>query len=92
MMPDDDAVDVAAQHRAIPDAGVIAEFNIAKDAGGFGDIDAFAQLGGFAEERVELLFVFTHLLVLPVRCGLEIKNPPRTNSRRATLTQAPPGA
>ena len=39
----DDAVDVAAQHRAIPDAGMRAERDVTDDGGGFGDENIFAE-------------------------------------------------
>ena len=54
VMADDDAVDVAAQHRAIPHVRMRAERHIADDRGVFGDEDTFAQLGFFTEELVEL--------------------------------------
>ena len=55
VVADDDAVDVAAQHRAVPDAGVGAERDIPYDRGGFGDERALAELRLFAQKRVQLL-------------------------------------
>ena len=43
VVADDDAVDVAAQHRAVPDAGMRAERHVADDDGGFGDEDMLCR-------------------------------------------------
>ena len=60
VMPDDDAVDVATQHRVIPNAGVIAERHVAHDHRRARDIHAATERRFFAEERVELLSEITH--------------------------------
>ena len=60
VVADDDAVDVAAQHRAIPHAGMRAERHVAEDDGGLGEINALAELRLFAQERVELFHRVFH--------------------------------
>ena len=60
VMAHDDAIDVAAQHRAIPDTRMCAERHIADDRGAAGDENFFAELGLFAEKRVELFGEFVH--------------------------------
>ena len=60
VVADDDAVDVAAQHRAIPHAGMRAERHVANDDGGLGDEDIFAELRLPAEKFIELLCEFVH--------------------------------
>jgi hypothetical protein len=60
MVADDDAVDVAAEHRAIPDAAVRAERHIADDGGGLGDENIFAKPQRPAEKFVELWREFVH--------------------------------
>jgi len=60
VMADDDAIDVAAQHRAIPHARMIAKPHIADDRRVFGDENIFAQRRFFAEKFVELLGQFVH--------------------------------
>jgi hypothetical protein len=60
VMADNDAVDVAAQHRAMPHARMSAKRHIADDRGVFGDENIFAQRRFFAEEFVELRGQFVH--------------------------------
>jgi hypothetical protein len=60
VMADDDAVDVAAQHRAIPHARMRAERHVADDGRGSGDENIFAERGFFAEKSVKLLCQFVH--------------------------------
>jgi hypothetical protein len=60
VMADDDAVDVAAQHRAIPHARMCAKRHIADDRGVSGDENVFAELRFFAEKLVELPGQFVH--------------------------------
>jgi len=60
MVADDDAVDVAAQHRAIPHARMRAERHVADDGGVFGDENIFAERRFFAEKSVELFCQFVH--------------------------------
>jgi hypothetical protein len=69
VMADNDAVDVAAQHGAIPHARMRAERHIANDDGGFGDINALAELRGLAEKFVELPGQFVHAANLARSCG-----------------------
>ena len=60
VVADDDAVDVAAQHRAIPHARMRAERHVADDGGGFGDENIFSELRLFAEKFVQLRVKFAH--------------------------------
>ena len=60
VVADDDAVDVAAQHRAIPHARMRAERHVADDGGGLGDENIFAERRFFAEKSVKLLCQFVH--------------------------------
>ena len=60
MVPDNDAVDIAAQDCTVPYARMRAERYIADDSGGFGDEDAFAKLRRFSKELIKLL-VHLHL-------------------------------
>ena len=62
VMADDDAVDVATQHGAIPHARMRAERHVAEHNGGPGNVNAFAEPWLFAQERVELFFCFAHAL------------------------------
>src|SRR4051812_41625688 len=66
MVADDDAVDVAAKHGVIPNAGMIAEGDVAEDGCAASDEDAFAEFGLLAEEAVELFLQFSHGGRLPV--------------------------
>ena len=54
VVADDDAVDVAAQDGVVPDAGAVAQGDIAHHHRAARDINIFAQDGLFAQERVEL--------------------------------------
>jgi len=54
VVTDDDAVDVAAEHRAIPHARMRAEGHVAEHDSGFGEINAPTEFWFFAQERVEL--------------------------------------
>ena len=83
VVADDDAVDVAAQHRAIPDAGVRAERHVADDDGGLGEIDAFAELRFFAEKFIELLCEFVHAGNLPRTGGGTISKKVSHEDRRS---------
>jgi hypothetical protein len=58
VMADDDAIDVAAQDGVIPDAGMIAEGNVAKDNGGARDVNAGAEGGFAAQKSIQLLIQF----------------------------------
>jgi len=60
MVANDDAVDVAAQDGAIPNAGVVTEGDVANDGGESGDEDVFAQAGMAAEKPIELGVEFAH--------------------------------
>jgi len=60
MVADDDAVDVAAQHRAIPHTGMRAEGHVTKDDSGFGEVNTFAELRFSAQEGVELFHRVLH--------------------------------
>ena len=60
VVADDDAVDVAAKHRAIPHAGMRAECDIADDSGSFGDENIFTELRRLAEKPIKLLCEFVH--------------------------------
>jgi hypothetical protein len=51
---DDDAVDVPAQDGVVPDAGAVAEGDIAHHDRAAGDINVFAQHRLFAQESAEL--------------------------------------
>ena len=55
VMADDDAVDVAAQNGVIPDAGMVAEGDVAEDDARSGDINVLANRWLFAEKCIELL-------------------------------------
>jgi hypothetical protein len=59
-MADDDAVDVAAQHRAIPHARMRAERHVADDGRVFGDENIFAEHRFFAEKFIKLRCQFVH--------------------------------
>ena len=56
VMTNDDTVDVTAKHSVIPDAGVIAERDVADNDTGRGDIDVLADGRFFAEKFIQLLF------------------------------------
>ena len=60
VVADDDAVDVAAHHRAIPHARMRAERHVAKHDGGLGEINALAELRRFAQKCVELFHRIFH--------------------------------
>ena len=64
VVADDDAVDVAAQHRAIPHARMRAERHVADDGRGLGDENIFAELRFFAEKFVQLPCQFVHAKIL----------------------------
>jgi hypothetical protein len=59
-MTDDDAVDVAASDGVVPDAGVVAEGDIAEDDCAFGDVNIFAEVRFFVEEGLKLFQEFVH--------------------------------
>ena len=60
-MADDDAVDVAAEDGVVPDAGVASpKRDVAHHDGGFDDVNARADRGRFAQERIELFFELAH--------------------------------
>jgi len=58
VVSDNDAVDVAAQDGVIPNAGVIAESDVAENDGAARDVNAFAKRRLAAQEGVELLSKF----------------------------------
>ena len=60
VVADDDAVDVAAQYRAIPHARMRAERHVTDDGGGLGYENIFAERRFFAEKFVQLLCQFVH--------------------------------
>ncbi len=60
VMADDNAVDVAAQHRAVPDAGVGAQRHVANDRGGSCNINVLANFWRVAEKPVQLLIKCAH--------------------------------
>jgi len=68
VVADDDAVDVAAQHRAIPNAGKISNRHVADDGHGFGDENILAERRFFAEKSVEL-FIHAHAKILTRSVG-----------------------
>ena len=55
VMADDNAVDVATQNGVVPDAGMVAERDIADDDAGAGDINVLANRWFFAQKCIELL-------------------------------------
>ena len=63
MVADDDAVDVAAQHRAIPHARMRTDGHVAENDGGFGEVNALAELRFLPQKFVELLFRLAHARV-----------------------------
>src|SRR6185437_13290314 len=60
VMADNDAVDVAAQHRAIPHAGMRAERHVTDDHSGAGEINTPAELRPLAKKFIELRIQFAH--------------------------------
>jgi hypothetical protein len=59
-MADNDAIDVTAQHRAIPNARMRAERHVADDGRVFGEVNDFAEPWLFAKESVELFVQIAH--------------------------------
>ncbi len=89
MVADEDAVDVAAQHHAIPHARMRAERHVANDGGVFGDENIFAQCRFFAEKFIELRRQFVHAKNLtPILCSVEPVA--RKNRRKAPTLQLSP--
>jgi len=60
MMPHDDAVDVGAQDRVVPNAGEIAEGDIAKDHRARGDENVSPEARLASQELFELLCDISH--------------------------------
>src|ERR1035437_5413938 len=60
VVADDDAVDVAAQHRAIPNARMRTKRHVADDDRSFGEVNALAELRFLPQKFVELLFRLAH--------------------------------
>ena len=54
VVADHNAVDVAAQDRVVPDAGAIAQRDVARHHRAAGDVNIFAQRRFLAQELVEL--------------------------------------
>ena len=55
VMTDGDAIDVAAQNGVIPDAGMVAERDVADDDAGAGNINVLANRWLFTQKCIELL-------------------------------------
>lgn len=86
VMADLDEVDIAAQYSVIPNAGVIAEGDIAHNDCGAGEVHAFAEIGLAAEVLFELGIEFAHWRRVAGREGVVGKKSPPVccQSRRAT--------
>src|SRR5690348_8089908 len=69
VVADDDAVDIAAQYRAIPDARTRANGHVAEHDGGFGEVNSLAEPRRFAQESVELFYRTFHVGNLIMECG-----------------------
>src|ERR1035437_11041870 len=76
VVADDNAVDVAAQHRAIPNARMRTERHVADDDRSFGEVNALAELRFLPQKFVELLFRLAHapsLITVPALRAKKIK-------------------
>jgi len=62
--PTTDAVDVTAQHRAVPNTRMRTDGHVAQDDGRPGEVNAPAEFRLFAQERVKLLHCFLHARIL----------------------------
>jgi hypothetical protein len=60
VVTNDDAVDVAASNSVVPDAGMVAEGDVAEDDRAFGDVNIFAEGRFFVEESLKLFLEFIH--------------------------------
>jgi hypothetical protein len=60
VMANHDAIDIAAENGMVPNAGPVAQGDIADNHGAIGDINAFAEHGLFPEKTVQLLFERVH--------------------------------
>jgi len=60
MMSNNDAINIGAQHRIVPDARVIAQSDIAYDDRAWGDENALPKLRLAGQELLELLCDVSH--------------------------------
>jgi hypothetical protein len=66
MVADDDAVDVAAQHRAVPNTRMRPDGHVAQDDGSPGKVNTPVEFRLLAQERVKLLRGSLHARILTV--------------------------